>query len=134
MTLMEHHLQQQRMSIDLHRLELSGLEVGALVGLERQVAESREVNVAEGNLGVHDLAARGDEGEELDLGGDLGLVGEELDLAESTGIRELENDLLRVLAELGALPALALGTVGQQLGHGVVRFLAWGYGAYSSRR
>ena len=53
-------------------------------------------------------------------------MGEELDLAESAGIRELENDLLWVLAELGALPALALGTVGQQLGHGVVGFLAWG--------
>ena len=122
---MEHQLEQQGMGVDLHRLEFSSLEIGALVGLERQVAEPWEVNVAERNLGVHDLAARGDEGEELDLGGNLGLVGEELDLAESAGIRELQNDLLRVLAELGALPALALGTVGQQLGHGVVRFLAW---------
>jgi len=53
-------------------------------------------------------------------------VGQELDLSESAGIRELENDLLGVLAELGALPALALGRVGQELSDGVVGFFAWG--------
>ena len=71
MTLMEHQLQQQCMCIHLHGLQLSRLEVRPLVGLQRQIPQSREVNVTQWDLGIHDLPARRDEGEQLNLGGYL---------------------------------------------------------------
>ncbi len=66
------------------------------------------------------LTSRRHKGIELDSLRDLRLMRQKLDLLEPHDVRELQNDLLGVFAELGTLPPPGLWRIIQELGHRVV--------------
>lgn len=119
MALREYDLEQKRDLVHVHRFKFAGLELAPLVRIESQKPQAAELDLAQGYLLLGEgLGARGHEGVQLELLGDLGLMGEELDLLELYDVGELEDQLLGVLAELGALPPAALGGTVQQLTDG----------------
>ena len=63
------------------------------------------------------------EGEELDAGGYLALMRQELELLEIDDCRELNNDLLRIITKLLALPPPRIRRGIQQLRHRIVLVL-----------
>merc|ERR1719414_2331289 len=113
MALVEQDAQELRGHVHIHAFELAGLELRTLVVIKGQVAQALELHRLVPGAGA---ALRSQTGEELDLGGDLALMGKELDLPEMHGAVELEPDLLRKFAETRGLPAPRLRGMCQQLG------------------
>lgn len=78
----ENHLKEGGISIDMHSLQFSRLEITPLVGVEREVAEFFELNFAQRNLATDLRLLLRVEGEQFDAGADSVLVREELQLAQ----------------------------------------------------
>jgi hypothetical protein len=111
MALVKHELKKQSNAVYIHTPEFSGLKLRPLIGVQTHVSQLTEFDMIKRNLGAQGLSSSGYESVEFDLLGNLGLVRQELNLLETHYIRELNNDLLRVFAELGRLPTPTLGRV-----------------------
>ena len=103
--LVEDQLKQHGFSRHVDRLELSSLEPASLIGIEAEVSDSLELDLVEWNLIGHRLLTAGQERKQFNFGGNFALMRQKLKRFESDELRELNDDFLRVLAELGRLPA-----------------------------
>ena len=62
-TLVEDQLKEHGIGVDVDGLELPRLEAGPLVGVKRQIAKARELNLVQRNLSERSLRARWQERE-----------------------------------------------------------------------
>lgn len=100
------------------RFELACLEAGALVRIQRKVAEPRVLHTRR-TEGRRRHSRRYVADEDLDARGDLELVREHLDLLQCHAAREAHHKCLRKLAPPRRLPATRLRMEVLQLAHGV---------------
>ena len=101
-------------------LQLARAVLAALVGVEAEVAEAAERGVLQRGR-LERVGARADE--QLDLLRDLGLVRQDLQRRELDQPVELDDDLLRVVAHAGGLPAARVGRVRVELARRVLLVL-----------
>ena len=122
--LVEDKLDQRRGVVHMHRLQLSGLEATALVAFEIEEAKFAKLNLTEGQLVRLSTLREGVVDQYFDSLADLRLVREELQLLQRNDLRELNDQLLRVLAVASSHPATAVHCGVQQLGGWVLGVFA----------